>query len=105
MTSLITRLEQAERGTIELGAAVCEALYFVNLRAQFSACTISLDACRALQEEVLPGSYWTIDGGAPVIVDVFTKHPNAPFEGEHDDECLAWVIAILHAVEAKEAQK
>lgn len=127
MDSLITRLEQAERGSTQLSIQVLKALApreYLHIDALVSArqkdiphgfrqtgitkvlgCpTTSLDACRKLQEEVLPDSYWTIDGGAPVIVDVFTKHPNAPFDGEHDDECLAWCIAILRAVETKEAQ-
>lgn len=72
---------------------------------RFVAAGAWLDACRALQAEVLPGWAWFIsdDGDATLYPPGFSLMPDSPSEVSEDglpSPERAWLIAILRAVEA-----
>lgn len=117
MTPLITRLEQAERGTPELSLDVCKELFEKNnpirpgmfrTYPKFCYCTTSLDACCALMNE-LDLNFWHLATTA-INADLFKAdvgymHNNniRTWTGMSPSPAIALCIAILRAVEAKEA--
>ena len=77
-----------------------EAVYKAN-----DAYKRSLDAAKALHDEVLPG--WRWEGGVnhvagPIIWTVWDS-PSVPYTADHEDPARAWLLAILAALIAQEA--
>ena len=70
----------------------------------FKAFNGSLDAARALHEELLPGwgkSWFQWDGNA--IVEIW-EYEDCEYKGVDSDLARAWLLAILEALIAKEKE-
>lgn len=73
----------------------------VPILTPYEAFSGSLDAAKALHEALLPGYDWIIGR----TNDGLTVHANVGSEAEAFDDCpaRAWLLAILDALIAKEA--
>ena len=116
-TDLISRLEAASEGSGQLDQQIDELFGRQSFVVPFY--TTSLDACKALQEEVLPG--WALaitrtpmsyhSNPSEYTVQIF-QHYNMKYSDDypkfiarHKDECLAYCIAILKAQAALDQKR
>lgn len=118
LTSLLERVEKATGPDRELDAAIRIALFPPAGRPAWLPYTASLDACRALQEQALPGWDWSARhsvssdgdvryGNAVVWVPCNPRDDESPrywASHEHAPE-LAWLAAILRALIAQPKEK
>ena len=66
----------------------------------------SLDAAKALHEAVLPGWAWSIDRmGQAMVWYPWVEGDSITHEAKATDPARAWLLAILRALHAKEADQ
>lgn len=109
----MTRLEALKSmlAKVEAGTATRERFCFPSGVGWYSeyewiawmAYTGSLDAAKALHKELLPGWVFDVTNGSAFVLEDIEDTDGRQFVGEADTPARAWLIAIIKALIAKEA--
>jgi len=108
LEALLARVEKATGPDRELDVAIRLALFPPAGRPAWLPYTASLDACQALQEQLLPKWSWSVmhrhgESGPYAVARTarVVGDDVQGFDAVHDKAPLAWLAAILSALIAR----